>query len=997
MVLLEDRGEGGVEHHAGEHPMYFATFSSKPLVEGMDKPGRSAYPRVTAVECPDADTLASLIGDALPVSERAAVANHAAGCQSCHEVISALMGTEGGVPVEIGTAPTAGDRTGILTELAPGARVDRYVIESTLGAGGMGVVYAALDPDLGRRVAVKLLRAGAADDRLRREAQALARLSHPNVVSVYDVGTHDGQIFVAMALVEGANLRAWLRTPRPVQQTLRHLIAAGRGLAAAHAAGLIHRDLKPDNIFVSDAGHALVGDFGLARELGAADDEPDLDTAATGIGLAAPDLTITGMVLGTPAYMGPEQADGEATAASDQFSFCVTAWEALYRGRPYGGHSFEEVQAAVRAGTITPPKEDPGVPSGVHRALLRGLSADPAARFPSMDELLAAMTPKPRRWPWLVGALGGLAGAGAAAVVLTSSGASNDPEARCAGTDDGLAEVWNPDRRAELERVLTEREPGAGAEVSRLSETVDHYVAGWNAMRHDTCVATDPQRPDLLASREACLDQRALALDTTLDLIATATIAPEDAWRLTEELRTVDRCAHATEAVAPPRTPELDAARLQLAEIEARRDVGGRWADLLAARATIETLGDPTLLLDALLLEARVALRSAEPVAAEAAARRAVVTAESIRDDLGKAEAGALLTEALVRLARITEAQGQLPQAVAALERGGGDWEVGIAVASAGAILARAADDHAGEIAARERILAQQRSRRPDDSMGVLNAALDLYGAYQRAGQLEKAAEVFKLLPIIEGDDLLARMSAAAQASFAATDALLAGDFPRAIELGKRVVAIFAELDDLPGPEYAHQVLDLGVTYEAAGDWQAALDSYREAASLYHLRPASEPNAAELGDAVEGVARSELELGHPAAAIPLAREALEIARAAGDADRMQTCTLVLTRALIASGHPDEVVALLEPVLRDLDDAPDLRANRRASAAFSMAQALWATGGERERDRARSLVQDAIRDFGVARDVYAGNPTYATFRRLTEERRATAIEWQARHP
>jgi eukaryotic-like serine/threonine-protein kinase len=173
-------------------------------------------------------------------AERIAVANHAATCSSCRDVISALMGWD----------PASA------TPLTEGATIDRYVIESRLGAGGMGVVYAARDPDLGRRVAVKLVRAGDDDERLRREAQALAKLSHPNVVAVHDVGKHGDQLFIAMALVEGADLRRWLRTSPAVTDILRHLLAAGRGLAAAHAAGLIHRDLKPDNIFVSDTGQA---------------------------------------------------------------------------------------------------------------------------------------------------------------------------------------------------------------------------------------------------------------------------------------------------------------------------------------------------------------------------------------------------------------------------------------------------------------------------------------------------------------------------------------------------------------------------------------------------------------------------------------------------------------------------------------------------------------------------------------------------------------------
>ena len=219
------------------------------------------------MDCPDADTLGSLAAGGLSPAERAAVANHAAGCTSCHAVLGELLAAV----EETATAATMSPDGHIRpsppsSTLIAGSRIDRYVIENRIGAGGMGVVYAARDPELGRRVAVKILRAGAQGERLRREAQSLARLSHPNVVAVHDVGEHDGQTFVAMALVDGVNLRHWLVPPRTVAEVLRHLVAAGRGVAAAHAAGLIHRDLKPDNVFISDAGEALVGDFGLARE-----------------------------------------------------------------------------------------------------------------------------------------------------------------------------------------------------------------------------------------------------------------------------------------------------------------------------------------------------------------------------------------------------------------------------------------------------------------------------------------------------------------------------------------------------------------------------------------------------------------------------------------------------------------------------------------------------------------------------------------------------------
>ncbi|MCB9561907.1 MAG: serine/threonine protein kinase [Kofleriaceae bacterium] len=258
-------------------------------------------------------------------------------------------------------------------ELTPGTRVDRYEIVAWLGAGGMGVVYEAFDPELRRRVALKLVRAirpGATwEARLLREAQAMAQLSHPAVVPVFDVGSYDGGVFVAMELVDGGTLKGWLQAERRSwRAALTTLIAAGRGLAAAHAAGLVHRDFKPDNVLVGKDGRVRVTDFGLAR-IAAADTDgddggADVDRARPAAGVADV-LSRPGAIAGTPAYMAPETAAGVADARSDQFAFCVTLYEALYGERPFappaGGDpglvtTLRQVAASVRARPRPPPR-----------------------------------------------------------------------------------------------------------------------------------------------------------------------------------------------------------------------------------------------------------------------------------------------------------------------------------------------------------------------------------------------------------------------------------------------------------------------------------------------------------------------------------------------------------------------------------------------------------------------------------------------------------------
>jgi serine/threonine protein kinase len=308
--------------------------------------------------------------------------------------------------------------------------VGRFMVLDVVGAGGMGLVYAAYDPELDRKIAVKVVRAAAfaglrssvGQSQLIGEAQAMARLSHPNVVTVHDVGTVGDGVFIAMEFVDGVTLRTWLHgqageqagrawggAPR-WQETLDLFIRAGRGLAAAHEAGVIHRDFKPDNVLVGRDGRVKVVDFGLAQAQGG-------QFGVTGATAAAPEGaagdTQVDAVIGTPAYMAPEQHDGAACdARADQFSFCVALWEGLYGARPFAGVSPIDVALAMRAWAIEPVPRDSRVPRWLHRVLLRGLARDPAHRYPSMRALLAELGRDRGRLQrlWLVAAVAAVMG-----------------------------------------------------------------------------------------------------------------------------------------------------------------------------------------------------------------------------------------------------------------------------------------------------------------------------------------------------------------------------------------------------------------------------------------------------------------------------------------------------------------------------------------------------------------------------------------------------------
>ncbi len=337
-------------------------------------------------------------------------------------------------------------------------KIGRYRVLERRGEGAMGVVYAAVDEQLGRKIAIKLLHPHFAGDpigraRLLREAQAMARLRHENVVLIYDVGTHGAdqeQVFIAMELVEGCNLDAWLKqAPRSLDERLAVFLQAGRALAAAHRAGVLHRDFKPENVLVDVAGRARVLDFGLARAL-AAPAEGDPEDS-----LSEP-LTRTGSILGTPAYMAPEQLRGEPVdARADQFSFCIALYEALYEERPFASAlRFEPLQIAAPSRDSRVSKV-PRVPMMVRRALLRGLAEDPALRFPDMDALLAALRPPiAGRRGWFAGLLlvGG-AGIGAwAAASVRAPGPGMD----LARGSRVLAAALEQDRR-ERSAALAER------------------------------------------------------------------------------------------------------------------------------------------------------------------------------------------------------------------------------------------------------------------------------------------------------------------------------------------------------------------------------------------------------------------------------------------------------------------------------------------------------------------------------------------------------------
>lgn len=513
-----------------------------------------------------------------------------------------------------------------------GQHVGKYVVLDTIGSGGMGVVLRAHDPELDRAVAIKLVRpralsaerAEAARARLLSEARALARISHPNVVSVYEVGLHEGNVFVAMELVEGVDLDAWLRrAQRSVPEIVATWIAVARGLAQVHAAGLVHRDVKPPNVLVGDDGAVKIGDFGVARssfELPRPEQSAS-DLLAPGLDLDTTALTAEGRVVGTPAYMAPEQhMGGDVGPAADQYALAVALFEALWGVRPF--HVDARRLLAAKRGGARIPERGRAVPRWLVAVVLRGLAFDPEDRFASMDELARTLARGPSRSRTSRIALGGAAltavGATALAVRLAAE------PGLCEHDAEALAGAWDPSVRTAIAHAFgTSARPWAAASLGHVDAWLEGYAAEWRAMHRDACIAnhvTGTQSDALLDRRMACLDARRVGLAATTELLASGDESAIDhAFELLAKLRPLAPCgdpAALEAALEPLDDPSLaapvEAARTELARARVLFDAGRHPEALeLAQPALAEAyrLEYPPLLVEALALTGRIRLR----------------------------------------------------------------------------------------------------------------------------------------------------------------------------------------------------------------------------------------------------------------------------------------------------------------------------------------------------------------------------------------------------
>jgi serine/threonine protein kinase/tetratricopeptide (TPR) repeat protein len=634
--------------------------------------------------------------------------------------------------------------------------IGRYTILRRLGAGGMGVVYAAYDELLDRRLAIKVLHehrrdiGGRRRERLLREAQALARITHPHVVTVHEVGFEHERLFVVMEFVVGPTLDQWLAIER---RTWQQIVAVFRqiaeGVAAIHDAGLVHRDVKPSNVIVGDDGRVRVLDLGLVAI--AAGDLEDTDENAAGTsasGSSSPrrsgTLTQTGERLGTPAYMSREQFLGlEPTPASDVFSLCVAFYEALYGIHPFATGSFKQIRVAVLAGRIRQPIRANSVPVWLHALILRGLSADPAERPASMRALCSELGKEPprirKRW---IGT--GLTAVGAAlAGMLMTNNQAPTPTPTCGGGEAAIADVWNDDAAAGIrEAIVATEQPYAAAMAGRVVDSLDDYASDWAAAHDRICHehARGEHSDSRLDARMACLDRRRDALEQTLAILLDADTGVVDhAGQMIAKLPRIHACDGLGRVVEEGETRSDRRVAALVVGLESRLVR----ADTLAHAGRIsesariarevaneaEILGQPRLVVEALLVEARISILQPDRSRLAVLLDRALELA--IAEGLDELAAEAMIRRVYERglLPGGSEAAlADLALADAMLVRSGDDPELrALLLNNAGAVHAAAGDREAAResfargVALTERLFGEQHL---DVAVGLANLGI---------------------------------------------------------------------------------------------------------------------------------------------------------------------------------------------------------------------------------------------------------------------------------
>jgi tetratricopeptide (TPR) repeat protein/predicted Ser/Thr protein kinase len=862
------------------------------------------------------------------------------------------------------------------TDFEPGATLGRYVVLARMGSGGMGVVYAAYDPELDRRIALKLMHQRGADEaqaehasrRMLAEAKAMAQLSHPNVITVHDVGTIDGRVFIAMEFVEGVPLTQWMRQPgRDWQQQLEVFIKAGRGLEAAHLVGLVHRDFKPDNVLVGADGRVRVLDFGLARRVDGQREPGDKRDREAG----------------TPAYMSPEQHLGNALDhRADQFSFCVALYEALYGEMPFAARTRFELALAVTDGRVGPAPKRAAVPNSVRWALLRGLDPDPEGRWPDMGSLLSElgrdhdhrMRTVLKASAAAVGVLALVVGGG---LLVNRVRDKPAPVNDCSkGAADEIATVWNPEQGTAVREAFAKVEEPWAAPLAREVETkLDTWAREWEAMHTATCEATAEGRQsfELLDRRMLCLARIRAEFGGLVDVMTGAEAeslaqmgeAVSELPPLSEcDAETVERSGshtrHEGDNQLVAKQIERDLARARSLELTGAFTPAGELA--AAAIVGANEIDDQRLVATGLLLQARIEIATGGSEAAVALLEKAAIAAE-------RAGADRLRGDILIAIARLDAEVGnadaaktRVEQARAVLDRVEAD-PVEYAELEGVAALASlaAAEFELAEKQVRDAIASIASIEPPPVELAQLHATLGLVlrelGRPEARNEFERAAELWSLhygpqhptigrvrfeLALVEERE---------------------GRHLQAVTNYEAASRVFEQVFGADSAVVGRAAAALGRNLGELGRHEEAVRQYQRAREIFAGN--GDATAIELAAALDGEGTVQRRRGKPELAIPLHQKAARLLARGGrgvDAFDRADVHSHLGESLLELGRTTEAREQFELAVQLLKPISAGQASARRAVIRRMAAGAWASGDDQNVERARELAGLARSEF-----------------------------------
>ncbi len=981
------------------------------------------------MSCLDGDRLEDLISGRLAGVALDAAQAHVERCDSCRQAVESKRSGP-----DVTRSPEPGSESAEPHTLQSGEDLGRYMVLAQIGAGGMGLVYAAYDRTLDRRVALKQVRSDLLEadkrqemlGRLVREARAMARLSHPNVVAVHDAFVHQGEFFVAMEFIDGETLRRWLRAQeRSTEEILAVFFSAGAGLKAAHARGLVHRDFKPDNVLVGKDGRVCVTDFGLvlvddgrepshassvsARPPPSRDPTPTPeDSVLEGSGsFSEPAPTRAGTLMGTPAYMPPEQRRGVGVdARTDQYSFCVSLFEALHGYKPSVG---------PKSGS----RPTRRIPQHVKDALRRGMSERPADRYPSLEALLQALGRDPRarlrRVLLAGGAVAAVAGLAAfSAVRLTR------PSTLCSGAPARVQAVWNREVKDGLLKAFsaTEHAAAVGA-FSAVAQTFEAYTAEWATHFKDACEATrvrGEQTEALMEARMACLDERLQALDALTHVFARADKqvvgSSIEASQALPPVAVCQRPPRFSSGVLPPpeaKQAQVAGSRKALAEAGANF-AAGRYpvAAQLAGTGTeaAKALGYGPLTAEWLLLQGRTQERLGRYLEADESLYQTVRLAEQsgYQELVVRGRAMLMFVEGL-RLEKSQEAQRWGELAAAALNRmGAGHTELEMVLAHQHGALLLYRGENAAALAELERAIALRTQLSGPDHVEIALALQNQSNALLRLGRTAEAAAVSEralkireaafgpqhirvaeslnmIGTVLEEQGKFAeartryeRAATIAEHALGPQSAPLAtylmnlgavnrdlGAFPEAIAALERSLRIREGLAVGASTPVADVQMELGAMRLKQGRVAEAQELLQRAfASYTAARGEKDPYTGQPLLHLASVALFKRDA--PAALSYAARGVPLVVQAFGeDNPRTAIGRGVRGQALLALGREKEAREDLEAAFKLLDTSPAF--TEAAFVRFALAQVIWSTEGGRAVTLARKAAEDLERSYG----------------------------------